>query len=205
MQVVVRTSHNLGIGQVEVDDFTFAFCIFADELDVVALAIYGQVACHSECFEDVDLLVVYGECARAVHFAQNRNFVVGHADSDDGTFVDVGTQFFTNHVFGFVLGQAADLDTSQYREVDVAFIVYQVLLQGRLLGEVVALCRVDGGLNNQIERDGGFGDTCVHRDGEQVLRHNLGIVHRQFAGEVVHSFGVLQIRYVLVSGTAAHP
>ena len=63
------------------------------------------------------------------HFSHHGNFIVGHAYIDDGYFRDVGFQLLSDEVFGFALGESADVQAAQYGEVDIAFVVYQILLQ----------------------------------------------------------------------------
>ena len=85
-----------------------------------------------KCLEDIHFFVVDGEHSRTSYFAQDGNLVVGHTNRYNGAFLEVGTQLLADEIFGFALGESADLQAAQHREVDGTLVAHQVLLKGGL-------------------------------------------------------------------------
>lgn len=71
------------------------------------------------------------------YFSHHGDFVVCHAYIHNGVFLDIGFQFFLYHVFRLAFGETADVQCAQDREINVPVIVYQILLQGWLVGKVL--------------------------------------------------------------------
>ena len=203
LQVEIGRQDKVALGQVEQHDFALAGSILTDQLHIVAYTVYGHVACHGEGFEHVYLFVAHGEGSRTVYFAQYGNLVVGHTYGHDRRFFQVRSQLFANQVFRLVLGESANLQAAQHREVDFTLVVHQILLEGRLgSGVDVGECRIHRSLHREVERCGCLRVGGVDGDAQQILGHNLGIVERNLFSVVVYHFRVLQIRYFLVRSTS---
>lgn len=202
-QVEVGRQHQVALGQVKFLDFALAVGVFTNQLHVGTHAIHGHITGHGQGFQYVYFFVAHGEGTRTGYFAQHGNLIVGHAHGHDGRFFQVRSQFFANQVFCLVLGKSAHLQTTQYREVDFALVVHQILLEGRLGGGVdVGECRIQRSLYREVERCGCLRVGGVDGDAQQVFRHDLGIVERNLFSVVVYHFRVLQIRYFLVRSTS---
>lgn len=204
-QVEVGGEHQVALGQVEFLDFALAVGVFTDKFHVGTDPVYRHIARHGQGFQYVYLFVAHGEGTRTGYFTQYGNLVVGHADGHDGGFFQIGSQLFPDQVFGLVLGESAHLQTAQYRKVDFALVVHQVLLEGRLGSRIdVGQGRVQRGLYRQVERSGCLRVGGVYRDTQQILRHNLGIVQGDFLAVIVYCLDVLHVGDTLVGSTAAH-
>ena len=169
----------------ERDDVLVSVGVLADQADIVAQSVHGHVACHGKGFEEVDLFVADGKRARTVHFADDGNFIIGHANRHNGVFVDVSFQLFLDQIFRFAFGQSADMEGAQHGEVDVAPVVDQILLKGRLAGQAF-LCIADRGGYGQVER------FCQFR----IVLHDTTIVSR--------SFGRMRASYKACFGPSAN-
>lgn len=203
LQVEIGRQDKVALGQVEQHDFALAGSILTDQLHIVAYTVYGHIACHGEGFEHVYLFVAHGEGSRTVNFAQYGNLVVGHTYGHDRCFLKVGFQAFAYQVFCLVFGKSAHLEASQYGKVYLAVVVYQILLQRRLRGGIdIGQCRIQRSLYGQVERSCCLRVGSIYRDAEQVFRHDLGIVERNFLSVLVYGFRILQVRNVFVGGTS---
>ena len=131
LEVIIGGADDVGIVEVEGVDLFPSLCIFTDELDIVAYAVDGEVACLCEGFEDVDLLVAHDEHTGIVNFAQDGDLVVGHADGDDRVFVDVevGFDLVVDHLFTRGFSEADDFEGAEDGELDAAFVVDEVGLK----------------------------------------------------------------------------
>ena len=54
------------------------------------------------------------------------------------------------------------------------------------------------GSDGQVERSCRFRIGGIDRDGQQILRQNLGIVHGKRSLQATYYIGILQVRYFLV-------
>lgn len=126
LQVEIGRLGYVSFIQVEVVYPAHACGVFAEQLYVVAYREEGHVACLCQGFEDGDLFGIGGIGTRASYFAQYAEFVVGGTHRDVGYFLQVGLQLFANQGLTFAVGQAHNLETSQYREINTSLIVYQV-------------------------------------------------------------------------------
>ena len=178
-----------------------SLCIFTDEFHVIALSVNGHIACHGECLKQVYFLVADNEAAGVGHFSHDGNFIVGHAYIDDGHFRDVGFQFLSDEVLGFAFGQSADVQDAQYGEVDIAFVVYQILLQYGLVCQVLVLI-TEGSGYDQVEWCCCFRIRSIDCDGQQVLGHDAGIIEGGILAGSVQILGCLQVWNLFVGGTA---
>ena len=205
-KVVVGREHEVGLVEVEGNDLALAVGIFADELDVVADTVDGEVTGHGEGFEDVDLLVGYREGAGTGHFAEDGYLVVGHADVDNRGFLEVGFQTFADEILGLVLGEPHHVEAADDGKVDIARVAHQILLQSGLGGGIIiAQGHVDGRLHGEVEGRRRLWVGGIDGDGEQILGHDLGIVERQGVEVLVDDVGVLQVGHILVGGTGGQP
>lgn len=87
LEVVVGGIDDTGIVEVENMHLLFACGIFTDKLHFVADTINGQVTRLRQSFKDIDLLIVDSEHAWAVDLPQNRDFIVGHSNRNNGIFI----------------------------------------------------------------------------------------------------------------------
>ena len=205
LHIIIRRKHQVGIVQVQFDNLPLACGILANEFHIVAQAIDGHVAGHSQGFKHIDFLIAHRESPGFGHFAQDRYFIIDHAHGHHGDFFQVGHQPLAYHGLGLALGQAAQVQSAQHREVDVAGIVHQIALQSRLCRGIhyLAAGHARSSLRGQVKGNGSLRVGGVHRDGKQVLGHDARIVKRLGACQVVHLRRVLQIRNFLVRCAAA--
>lgn len=131
LQVVIRRIDDVGIVEVEGMDFLSAIGIFADELDAVADAIDRQVASLSQGLENGDLLIADVEHTGTVDLAEDGDLVVGHAYSDHGVlrFIQIGLDLVVDHLLAHGLREATDLERTEDREFNAAFIIDQIGLK----------------------------------------------------------------------------
>ena len=73
------------------------------------------------------------------NFTDNGDFIVDHAYGDNGYFAELRLEFVFYQLFRFAFCQTAYVDIADDREVYVTFIVYQILLQYRLVCQVAVL------------------------------------------------------------------
>ena len=197
MQIVVGRLDDVCPVHVQRDDVLVSVGVLADQADIVAQSVHGHVACHGKGFEEVDLFVADGKRARTVHFADDGNFIIGHANRHNGVFFDVSFQLFPDQTFRFAFGQSAEMEGAQHGEVDVAPVVDQILLKGRLAGQAF-LCIADRGGYGQVERFCQFRIAARYNDGEQILRQDAGIIELGLCNGTLRLSRVLQVGYFLV-------
>ena len=194
LEIIVGRADDVGIVEVEGVDLLPTLRIFTDELDFVAYAVDGEVACLGEGFEDVDLLVAHDEHARIVDFAKDGDLVVGHADCDHGILVDIeiGHDLVVYQFFAHGLGEAAHFEGAEDRELDAAFVVDEVGLEGSSAGGDVGCGVLEGRAHDEVEGRCCLGVDGVDGDGEDVLGHDAGVVEHLRTGGV-DVVGVLEV------------
>ena len=113
-------------------DLLAALGVLTDELHAVAHTIDGEVASLGKRLEDVDLLVADGEHTRMVDLTDHGDLVVGHTDRDNRILIgihitlDLVVDEFLTHG----LREATDLQFADHREVNAAFVIDQIGLEG---------------------------------------------------------------------------
>ena len=92
----------------------------------------GEVAGLGKCLEDVDLLVIDGEHTGTVDFTDDRDLVVGHADRDNRILIGIHItlDLVVNELLTHGFREATDLQFTDHREVDAAFVIDQIGLEG---------------------------------------------------------------------------
>ena len=89
------------------------------------------------------------------------------------------------------------MEGAQHGKVDVAPVVDQILLKGRLAGQAF-LCIADRGGYGQVERFCQFRIAARYNDGEQILRQDAGIIELGLCNGTLRLSRVLQVGYFLV-------
>ena len=82
LEIVIGGIDDLGIVEVDADDFLLTRGVLTDELHLFTDTIDGQVASLCQGFKDIDLLIADGEHTGFVDLTKHGNLVVGHADGD---------------------------------------------------------------------------------------------------------------------------
>ena len=100
LEIVIGGIDDLGIVEVDADDFLLTRGVLTDELDLVTHTIDSQVASLCQGFKDIDLLIADGEHTGFVDLTKHGNLVVGHADGDHGVLggIEIREELIVNHL-----------------------------------------------------------------------------------------------------------
>ena len=113
-------------------DVVLAIGALAEELDIGAGAIDGEVASSRQGLEDIDLCGLYGEGIGIFHLAHDGDIVVGDIDLDAivGIRGEVATDLFLDEGGCLLDGHALDVELADKGIVDITLVVHQVEMTG---------------------------------------------------------------------------
>lgn len=197
MQIVVGRLDDVCPVHVQRDDVLVSVGVLADQADIVAQSVHGHVACHGKGFEEVDLFVADGKRARPVHFADDGNFIIGHANRHNGVFFDVSFQLFPDQTFQLRLWSCPPIWRVPNTGKSMLPRLSTDIVEGRLAGQAF-LCIADRGGYGQVERFCQFRIAARYNDGEQILRQDAGIIELGLCNGTLRLSRVLQVGYFLV-------
>ena len=100
LEIVIGGIDDLGIVEVDADDFLLTRGTLTDELDLVTDTIDSQVASLSQGFKDIDLLIADGEHTRLVDLTEHGDLIIRHTDGDHGVLggIEIREELIVNHL-----------------------------------------------------------------------------------------------------------
>src|SRR5258708_10567518 len=105
----------------------FLSSLLADQYNIVAPRVNGQIARESQCFKEGYLFAWYGDHARMPDLTENRNFEIGDAYRDDWIY----KEFFIGQYLCYIVAQLFcrqpfRVYRSDHGKKNIAFFIYQI-------------------------------------------------------------------------------
>ena len=100
LEVVIGGIDDLGIVEVDADDFLLTRGVLTDELHLFTDTIDSQVAGLCQGFQDIDLLIADGEHTGLIDLTEHGDLIVGHADGDHGILggIEIREELIVDHL-----------------------------------------------------------------------------------------------------------
>lgn len=204
LQVEVGRLGYVGFVQVKMVHPAYTCGVFTKQLHVVAYREKSHIACLCQGFEDGHLFSIGGVGAWCIDFTQYAELVVGGTYGDIGHFLQVGLELFANECFALTVSQTHYLDCTQYGEVDIALVVYQIRKQVGILHTGCTGTPAIFTLSKfSVKRSRSFRVGGTYQNSKLVLGHDAKVIELSLKGFIEHLF-VLKVERFLVRRTPAH-